>query len=116
MVYLFFYVKIRKVKVIKTGLLFSKVIVSSERGDSTSFLCTGEPTTEEELVQWNRYIEFKEKHKNSKRFKVILTTYIYGEGITYLATPCEIAYFTKYEERIFKNSNMKKLKKCRIGC
>ena len=88
------------------ALLFSKVTLTAENGNTASLLCPGCPKDGSDLEDWIIYQKFMSDNLNSRSIKAGVDTYLYGDGQVYIANIYEIAYFTGRGEDFLQRSTV----------
>lgn len=76
------------------SVLFSAVTATSD-SDQVEFLVAGIPKSYADLKGWAIFDNFINKTNTEQDIKVHVAAYLYGEGERFIATPEEVAYFTK---------------------
>lgn len=76
------------------AVVFSAVTVTSN-DDQAEFLVSGIPKCYSDLEGWTAFDNLIKEVDTEQEIKVHVATCQYGEGEQYIATPEEVAYFTK---------------------
>ena len=76
------------------AVLFSKVTLTADNGNTASFLCSGCPVNTSDLAGWTAYQKFMSDNHGCNSVKAEVDTYLYGEGDVNIANEYEVAYFT----------------------
>ena len=87
------------------SLMFSKVTLTADDGSTVSFLCSGCPKEENDLVDWVAFQKFmSETTRHSVKAEV--ETYLYGEGEVFIANAYEVAAFTDRGEKFLHHPDV----------
>lgn len=80
------------------SVMFSKVTLTADNGNTASLLCSGSPKNCSELEDWTAYQNFISDNCNSRSIKAAVETYLYGEGEMFIANEYEVAAFMRRGE------------------
>lgn len=89
------------------SLMFSKVTLTADNGSTVSFLCSGCPKEENDLIDWVAFQKFMSE-TTRRPVKAEVETYLYGEGKVNIANPFEVAYFMRRGEDFLNRSTVYK--------
>lgn len=76
------------------AVLFSAVTVTSD-SDQAEFLVAGVPKSYADLEGWTAFENLMREVDTEQEIKVHVAACLYGDGEQFIATPEEVAYFTR---------------------
>ena len=76
------------------ALLFSKVTLTADNGNTAQLLCGGIPTTNFDLEDWLIYQKFICDNTDCRAIKAKVDSVLYGEGEVFSANEYEVAAYT----------------------
>ncbi len=76
------------------AVLFSKVILTADNGNTTQLLCGGIPTNNYDLEDWLIYQKFICDNMSCREIKAEVDSFLYGEGEVFTANEYEVVAYT----------------------
>ena len=88
------------------AVLFSKVKLISDNGNTASLLCSGCPRDNYDLEDWTIYQKFMSDNLGCESVKAEVETFIYGDGEVFTANEYEVAAFTGRGEKFLHHPDV----------
>ena len=88
------------------AVLFSKVKLTAENGNTAVLLCSGSPRDNYDLEDWTIYQKYMSDNLGCKSIKAEVETYLYGDGEVFPANEYEIAAFTGRGEKFLHHPDV----------
>lgn len=88
------------------AILFSKVTLTADNGNTAQLLCGGIPTSNYDLEDWLIYQKFICDIMSCREIKAKVESFLYGEGEIYNANEYEIAAYTGRGEKFLNHPDV----------
>ena len=88
------------------SVMFSKVTLTADNGNTVSLLCSGCPHDNYDLEDWTIYQKFMSDNLGCESVKAEVETFIYGDGEVFTANEYEVAAFTGRGEKFLHHPDV----------
>ena len=88
------------------AVLFSKVILTADNGNTAQLLCGGIPASNFDLEDWLIYQKFICDNIDCRAIKAKVDSFLYGEGEVFTANEYEVAAYTGRGEDFLKHPDV----------
>ena len=88
------------------SVMFSKVTLTADNGNTASLLCSDCPHDNYDLEDWTIYQKFMSDNLGCESVKAEVETFIYGDGEVFTANEYEVAAFTDRGEKFLHHPDV----------
>ncbi len=88
------------------SVMFSKVTLTADNGNTASLLCSGCPRDNYDLEDWTIYQKFMSDNLGCESVKSEVETFLYGDGEVFTANEYEVAAFTDRGEKFLHHPDV----------
>lgn len=89
------------------SVMFSKVTLTADNGNTASLLCSGFPRDNYDLEDWTIYQKFMSDNLGCESVKAEVETFLYGDGEVFTANEYEVAAFTGRGEKFLHHPDVR---------